>query len=268
VDNGYAIQLSITYNLVENEGRCLQGMLEKGVDGILAEPTRSGLPNPNLALYQDIRRQGIPIVFLNAHYPSLPLPYVCMDDRAAGKMAAACLIQAGHTNIAGLFKVDDFQGHLRYLGYMDALGEAGLDVRMANVLWFTTEDMPFFPEDFSRVLRALEGCTGLVCYNDYVALTVVEELLKRGVDVPGAVSVVGIDDADLAAVCKVPLTTIANPAVEVGAAAAKNLLRSIADPTFDATATLRPQLVQRESVAPLYHSLFAVERLHGVCVHP
>ncbi|MDR1131913.1 MAG: substrate-binding domain-containing protein, partial [Oscillospiraceae bacterium] len=172
-------------------------------------------------------------------------------DHAAGRLAAQYLIDAGHTRIAGIFQSDDLQGHRRYSGYVDALTAAGLALQSANILWFTTEDIQYLSPDFDRVARCLEGCTGVVCYNDQIAYTVVSELRARFFDVPGDVSVVGVDNAELAAMCEVPLTTLNHPKQLLGELAAQNILRLIEDPDYDANVIFEPVLVERSSVKSL-----------------
>jgi GntR family transcriptional regulator of arabinose operon len=160
-ENDYTMQFSLTHNQVENESRALKMMMDNHVDGMIVEPTKSGLPNPNRKLYDDIRDMGIPLIFFNAYYPGMNFPYVSLNDKAAGHMATQYLIGEGHKKIAGLFQADDRQGHLRYQGYMSALSEAGLEAQSANVMWFTTEDIPHFKEDFERVRRYIGDCSAV-----------------------------------------------------------------------------------------------------------
>lgn len=250
-NNGYSMQLTFTHNRVENETRALRTMLDKEVDGIIVEPTKSGLPNPNLDLYEEIHRREIPLVFFNAYYPGVPFPHVCLDDMLAGRMAAKTLIQKGHRAVAGIFQSDDLQGHLRYAGYLDALREGGLELHSEHTLWYTTEDFDYIEEDFRRILRCVQGCTGLVCYNDELAFRLVGILRKNGISVPEDLSIVSIDNSDLAAICEVPLTSVVHPMERLGKTAAENLLRLIADPAFDATVDFVPELVERGSVRKL-----------------
>ena len=85
---GYGIQISITNNSVDKERFILKSILDKKrVDGIIAEPTKSGLPNPNLNLYRQIMEQGIPVIFINSYYPELKEPHVSLDDKMAGNLA-------------------------------------------------------------------------------------------------------------------------------------------------------------------------------------
>lgn len=246
--SGYSMQLAFTHNRVENETRALRNMLDKCVDGIIVEPTKSGLPNPNSELYRSISEQGIPLLFFNAYYPSLPYPHVTLDDRKAGELATRHLLEAGHRRIAGIFQADDLQGHLRYAGYVDALQQYSVDVRSQNILWYTTEDIKYIGEDFHRVRRILKDCTALVSYNDQIAYTVCRELHKAGVNLPSELSIVSVDNSDLAEHCEVPLTSVAHPMKKLGTTAARNMIKLIADQGFDATVDFEPKLVERSSV--------------------
>ncbi len=249
--NNYSMQLAFTHNKVQNENRVLRSMLEKGVDGIIIEPTQSGLPNPNIGLYEEIQRQRIPVLFINSFYPNSKIPHVAMDDHASGFLATDYLIKAGHKRIAGIFKSDDNQGHLRYAGYMEALLKAGAEIRDENVLWYSTEDISDLPTDSKRILRRLKDCTGLVCYNDEVALEMVDLLKLNQIHVPDDVSIVSIDNSDLASLCEVPLTSVAHPMDLLGETAAKNLLNLISDHLFKATVEFQPRVIERESVRNL-----------------
>lgn len=248
---GYTMQLSFTHNLVENETRSLGMLLEKQVDGLIVEPTKSALPSPNGAIYRQLWAKGIPVLFFNAYYPNLPFPHVALDDRKAGRIATECLLERGHRQIAGMFQADDLQGHLRYAGYVDAMQKAGMEVCSKNVLWFTTEDIGFLSEDFKRVRRVVSDCTGLVAYNDQIALQVCRELQGIGLRVPDDLSVVGIDNAEISLHCDPALCSVAHPGSELGESAAKNLLHLLDDPSFDATVDFPPRLIVRDSVRRL-----------------
>mgnify|MGYP002411777660 CR=1 FL=1 len=249
--SGYSMQLAFTHNKVQNESRVLRSMLEKGVDGMIIEPTQSGLPNPNFEIYEEIQRQRIPVLFINSSYPGIKIPHVSMNDRAAGLIATQYLIHAGHKRIAGIFKSDDHQGHLRYAGYLDALLKAGYEIHDENVLWYSTQDIPDFSKFVGIILRRIEGCTGLLCYNDEVAMQIVDMMKKNGIAVPEDLSLVSIDNSDLADLCEVPLTSVAHPMNVLGETAAQNLLHLIQDHAFKATVDFEPEIVERKSVRVL-----------------
>ncbi|WP_097015578.1 GntR family transcriptional regulator [Anaerocolumna aminovalerica] len=246
---GYITQIAFTNNTIERESSILKSFLNNNlVDGIIIEPTKSGIPNPNLDLYQQLIEEQIPTIFINSYYPCVDLPHVAMDDKKAGFLGTNYLIDAGHTKIAGIFKADDRQGHFRYAGYLESLSDAGIPICDEHVLWIDTEDIHHSEFNEQRILKRLEGCSGCVCYNDEVAVSVVDICTKHGISIPEQLSIVSIDDSDLAALCEVPLTSVAYPIKELGKTAAENLLRLIEDNNYNANCEFTPKITIRESV--------------------
>lgn len=250
---GYFLQLNLTHNKSENENRVLKNLLKSDIDGIIVEPTKSGLPNPNIGLYHEIKARNIPLIFFNAYYPMLEndFPYISMDDFAAGEMATNHLIQNGHTKIAGMFQSDDRQGHLRYAGYVKALKDADLKQNSSNVLWFATEDIEEFDQDVVRIKRCIKDCTAVVCYNDQIAYKLFRYFEKFGISVPDDVSVVGIDNSEYAALSQMMLTSVAHPNKELGTKVGDNIIKLINNPSFNAAYKFQPILVKRKSVKKL-----------------
>ena len=162
---GYGIQISITNNSVDKERFILKSILDKKrVDGIIAEPTKSGLPNPNLDLYRQIMEQGIPVIFINSYYPELKAPHVSLDDKIAGKMATKYLIQCGHREIAAIFKADDGQGHRRYV-VVQAILPFGLVLHQFHHIEILNERIDLFRRPARGIKAAYDspdGCTSYV----------------------------------------------------------------------------------------------------------
>lgn len=248
-DAGLKMQLASTNNQVSEETSALGGMIESGVAGLIVEPSKSALPNPNTDLYRRIRDKRIPLVFFNAKYPWADFPCVSMDDEAAGRIVTDYLFDCGHTDICGLFALDDIQGHKRYSGFMNSCLAHGKHDAEKNVLWYVAaEKGELFDYAAKRLSDMIAGCTAIVCYNDMLAVRLLSFCRSIGVSVPDDLSIVGIDDSNYARICDVPLTTARHPHKELGEAAAKALLdlmngrQSIPDVIF------APELVIRSSV--------------------
>lgn len=224
--NGYTAMLFATNNRVDNERHILNELLQKPIDGLLVEGTKSALPNPNLDLYRQLRKHGIPVLFLNGYYKELnDFPYVVADDRRGGYTATDYLIRKGHRRIAGIFKNDDLQGHERYLGYSSALIEHGLDVIDDNVLWFTTHTRADMVRQYGQ--RAVEGCTAVVCYNDEVAVPLLNLLLHAGKRVPADMAIISFDNSTMADLAAVRITSLNHPKQHMGVEAVRRLLQMI-----------------------------------------
>lgn len=248
-EHGYSVQIAFTNNRIERERIILEDILKRDeVAGIIAEPTKSGIPNPDLDLYQKILKKKIPLLFINGFYEKLHAPHVSMNDRCAGKAATKLLIDKGHRKIAGMFKLDDIQGHNRYSGFMEAINEAGLVCRDHNVIWFDTEDIENLEQLKSKIMQRIQGCTALVVYNDEVAYELVHLFKNIGLRVPEDLSIVSIDDSELAVLGEVNLSSVPYPMERLGEKAAKNMLQMIQNPAFDGNYEFDVAVVERESV--------------------
>lgn len=244
--NGYTAMLFATNNRVDQERRILTELLQKPIDGLLVEGTKSALPNPNLALYRTLREYGIPVLFLNGFYHDLSdFPYLVTDDRGGGFDATEYLIRKGHTRIAGIFKSDDRQGHERYLGYVSALVAHGLHQIDDRVLWFTTSTRADIVEEYA--LKVTEGCTAVVCYNDEVAVPLLNLVLRAGRAVPGDLAIVSFDNSTMADLAAVRISSLDHPKQRMGVQAAQMLMRMI-DGRPQEPLAMPFTLIEKESV--------------------
>lgn len=95
-----------------------------------------------------------------------------------------------------------------------------------------------------------EGCTGVVCGSDLMALGAVRAARERGLSVPGDVSVVGYDDSELIPFTDPPLTTVRQPVRAMANAAVSALLEELAgSPVRSTEFIFQPELVVRGSTA-------------------
>ena len=92
--NGYFMQLAFTYNRVEKEAYILDSMIKNNIDGLIIEPSKSGIPYINTDFYQKIKALGIPCIFVHADTnPLMGIPSIRMDDYKLGEAAAEYLIK-------------------------------------------------------------------------------------------------------------------------------------------------------------------------------
>ena len=251
--NNVTMQLATTHNQVAEEARALQSMLSQSIKGLIVEPSKGALPNPNTALYEEIRARNIPLVFFNAKYPYSSFPCVAMNDVDAGYIVTEHLISLGHRKISAILVSDDIQGHKRYQGFMKSLDENGISMAEQRVMWFSTQERPsLFTISEEKILALLKDSTAIVCYNDSIAISLLELCKLRGIAVPSDISIVGIDDSSQARICEVPLSTVRHPQQQLGERAAEILLDIIANPSQSTKDVLfTPKLIVRSSAVAL-----------------
>jgi GntR family transcriptional regulator of arabinose operon len=256
---GYRLVLSSTDNDKTRERESLEMLLREPLSGLIVEPTRSAQGNPNFSYYASLDFRDIPYIMMNETYPELSCPYVKLDDELGGFIATEHVLKLGHRRVAGFFKTDDLQGVQRMKGFLRAHREYGVPLRPEAIVQYTTEEKQHAP--YQAALRLLaesaERPTAFVCYNDELAVRLLDAARLLGLNVPEQLSLVGFDDSSLATATEVKLTTLTHPKTAMGEAAAALLIRMIENKGAQARhaaapvepIVYRPELIVRESSA-------------------
>lgn len=198
---------------------------------------------------QRLELMGVQIVAVGGQ--SAQYPFVRIDDHAAGRQAVDHLLYLGHRRIGMLQADDPDQPRLdppRSRAYSDALAAHGLEVDPSLVVsgdWGGEQGA----QSMARLLSLPSPPTAVFAHSDEVALGAIRTIRRAGLDVPGDISVVGIDDHPLAALTD--LTTVRQPTREQGRRGAEMLLSLLrGEPDVDTRITLPTELVVRGSTAP------------------
>jgi len=212
-DHGYAVVLSTCGAVPEREISAVEMLRSKRVDGVIVTASRIG------ALYlEHLERVGVPIVLINnQNEQSGRYTFtVTVDNRHGGKLAAGHLVKLGHRRIAYVSGPANHSSDLdRQAGYRQALLEGGIEPQPALVV--PGNGRPSGGEQaLARLLSVNERPTAVFCYNDMTAIGLVHAARQAGLAVPRDVAVVGFDDILFASYLYPPLTTVAQPRVEMG----------------------------------------------------
>ncbi|MFC0302677.1 GntR family transcriptional regulator [Virgibacillus soli] len=228
-EEGYQVSIFSTNNQHENEKRILEKILTQFFDGVIVEPTKSAYANPNISYYLNLEHLSIPYIMINAYYDELEPINVVMDDEKGGFLQAEHLIKLGHRDIIGCFKTDDAQGTKRMRGFLKAHRQNRIPINPGNIITYTTEEKDeIFLEKLDRLLsNTAKIPTGLICYNDELALKILDILRKKDIRIPDDLSIVGYDDSFLAEISEVKLTSIVHPKSKLGEAAANKIIELI-----------------------------------------
>jgi DNA-binding LacI/PurR family transcriptional regulator len=172
-------------------------------------------------------------------------------DNAGGAAAAVRhLAGQGHRRIAHLCGPPHRHSSLERLqGYRQALAGCGLAYREEYVREVDyTGAQESWRDATLHVLRAHPRPTAIVAVDDNIAAVAMRAIQQHGLDVPGDISIVGIDDQPFAALMNPPLSTVRLPVLEAGAHALDILLDRIADGRSGARDIRLPcPLIVRES---------------------
>jgi len=254
---GYQVSLFSTNNDHEIEKRVLETVIAQRFDGVIVEPTRSAISNPNINYYLNLESLNIPYIMINAFYDELEPISVTLNDMCGGFLQAEHLIKLGHRNILGFFKTDDIQGSKRMKGYLKAHRDYGVTIVPQNIITYNTsekEGTGLLEKLDDILINSPDKVTGIICYNDELAMKILDVLRQRNLQVPDDISIVGFDDSFLAEVSEVKLTTVKHPKSELGEVAAKliiEMVNNINEPKAESQAVnsyvFEPSLVVRSS---------------------
>lgn len=228
-ENGYSLILSNTHNDLRQEKNAIKRMLASQVDGLIIEPSQSALPNRDLHVYQDIVAANIPTLFINAHFASLNFPYLEVNDEQVEEEMVNHLISLGHHRILGIFQVDDRQGTHRLQGFLNAyLQHPAISYLSTNIMYHASQDMtPVFNKVAALLQNNKERPTAIVCYNDELALQIMNIIRSLDLKIPQDISLTGFDDYVMGHYLSPRLATIAHPKEKMGIDAAKMIIKMI-----------------------------------------
>lgn len=199
-----------------------------------------------------LRGRGIPVVLVDAVDDAGELPSVSFDDVAGGRLAAEHLLATGRRRLAFVGARQAVrQVRERLEGARQAVAACpGATIEPIWTERTTSARGLAFGEQLAARPPA-ERPDGLVASNDHLAIGLVHGLIAGGVRVPEDVAVVGYDDIEFAAIAAVPLTSVRQPAREMGRTAAEMLLARISGTAgLDLTDVVyQPELIVRASTA-------------------
>lgn len=255
---GFAVSFFLTGHSVAKERAILEQLLSVPLRGLIVDPVKSALPNPNLDLYERLWSRQLPTVFLSSGYTNFSPHTVIAEDNLAGAMQLTqYLISKRHTRIAGIFCQDTLPGHYRYLGFTSACASAAIPWDDANIRWYSTAELTAlqkkqdtgFLADFVR--QNLSACSAVICQDDEIAYWLIKELILAGKHVPEDVSVVSFDNSYLCDFSVPGITSLSHKAhAEPAAAAADALLTQMRGKAVDSV-SLGFELVERASCISL-----------------
>ena len=193
------------------------------------------------------------VVLVDERISGFDLPAVTSDNRRGAREIAAHVVEQGHRRLAIISGPSAlWTTEQRLAGYREAIAAGGQDPDAVPVY------IGDYRLDSGRELaeRALSGPAGerptaLLCANDLMAIGALEHCKAVGLRVPQDVSIVGFDDLPVAALLTPRLTTVRQPARDMGYRAAELLFELLAGTVEEVDGGTFPTEVEiRESVGP------------------
>ena len=179
------------------------------------------------------------------------ISYVAIDNKKSAREMTDYLIQSGRRDIVFLNVNNDYSicSRLRFEGFCEAMSAAGLPVIQDRVIQLPSFDYRLALSELTRLLQSTESMPDCIfCTSDTFAAAAVKACIKNGLSVPNDIFVVGFDDIELSTMLTPSITTVRQPAFEIGYTGFKYLVELIEHPDTPVRKTLLDgQMIIRES---------------------
>jgi len=237
---GYAVLLCEAG--ASSPARYLEALHERVIDGVIIDAVGASEVDSEL-----LDRTNVVLI------DQLPgrWPGVATDAESAGTLAADYLISLGHRRIAFIGPaIDAHAFRMRERGFWKRLSANGIPLPSEYLVRANATAVD--GRAAMRSLLMLESRpTAVFCVNDVIATGALKACAAAKVNVPTDLSIIGCDDIELAQLVTPELTTIRVPAGELGARAARLLIRAIeGEKERKASRPLPVTLVKRGTTGP------------------
>jgi len=244
---GYSLLISSSQGDPDVERQEIKRFLSRRLDALLIASTQWTVES-----FRRIEEQKVPYVLLDRAFLGMPANFVGVDDIAVGRLATEHLIAAGCTRIAHIRGPAASTAVGRLEGYNQALAASNLTSYQGYVVTGRSPDVESWisgKEAMKKLLELELRPDGVFCYNDPIAIGVIDAILEAGLRVPGDVAVIGCGNLHFDKSLRVPLSSIDQQSAAIGERAGKLVLTLIEAklPPPPKCIMLDPKVVQRES---------------------
>ncbi len=226
--SGYSLLLCNSSGDIVREKNYVRVLMEKGVDGVILD---SAEPDCDCQV-ELLEEKGLPFVLLDRLAEGRSRRFgVVVDNRQGARLAAGHLYSRPGCSLFFLNGPADLsQSVLRRAGVEDVWREKGLPdaaLRVLNGDYSIDSGFRLTGELLDQAASGGLPFSAIFAGNDLMAVGAIRALKERGIAVPAQVEVIGFDDIELAHLVEPPLSTVSQPALEMGARSAELLLRLI-----------------------------------------
>ena len=250
-ERGYALFITNSDELPENDAKLVRLLVNRGVDGLLIVVSDELGADPRLLA--DLSQLPTPFVMVDRFVEGLFCDRVRFNNELGGYLATRHLLEHGHERIACIVNTGSITGRERRDGYARALGESGIAMRPDYVF----SSKYYIPSAYEVAQRLVEtDATAVFAGSDNIALGLLKCLYEHDLRVPRDYSVVSYDNSAADLLFEPALTSIEQNVGELSDAALDLLFRRIDEASSGELGgpdevVLDPRLVVKDSVRQL-----------------
>lgn len=204
-------------------------------------------------VYASLYNKNVPLLFYNNYYAATDYPKIIIDDVACADLLVKALVDKGHKYISGIFFYDNYQGVMKYQGYVKALLKynAVFDDKYVK---FLISDNVEKKENFEKVLwnflKTIPRCSAIVCCNIMIYEVIKRVLSKHNLNNYSIVCF----DYSTSDYKEEGVTCSLNPGSVLGNLVAETIIEMIEDPNYkskDYSRLMKPVIYFGNSIKQL-----------------
>lgn len=244
---GYTVMICSSNENSKREEMNLRVLVSQRVAGLLISITQSSEGSEHFSW---LKKRNIPLVFFDRVCEDIEASKVIVDDHDGAFKAVEHLIQRGYKRIAHLGGPNFLNiSRKRFQGYCDALEAHGMAIDESLVIHGGLNEEHGYRGMTDLLENLSQKPDAVFCANDPVALGAFMVLREKGLRIPHDVALVGFSDNEISSLIDPPLTTVRQPATEIGRRATRLLLNQIKDDNQAGPVceVLKTELVIRQS---------------------
>ena len=244
---GYRLTLYNTHDDIERETGYFNAVVQQWVDGVIFVPAKGGVGRLDI-----LQSAGIPSVAIDRIPDNYEGPAVMLDNLKAGRLAGEHLLDLGHRQIAHISGPLELRlARERLAGFQQALEARGVEPSSWVVAANSFSCQSGY-QAMQQLLAYRPRPTAVFVANDLMAIGAMRAVDEAGLQVPDDISIVGVDDIQVAAFQTPPLTTIRQPFTEMAILSVQLLLDILAGKEVaQAQIVIEPTLIVRQSTTQL-----------------
>ncbi len=232
---GYQVLITQSNENFETELKNVKTLEDSMVDGIIISQSSE---TKNVEYYQNLIRSGFPIVFFNRVCDEITASKILFNDYKWAFFATEHLINQGYKNIYHLKGKESLSlTNDRLKGFLDAHVKHKLAVTKEQIIatGFTIEDGNRVA---TEIINSGKIPDAIFASNDPSAIGAMQVFKKKGFLIPKDIAFVGFTESKMGTIIDPPLTSVLQPAHEIGREAARILIEQIENPI-----TFNPQII-------------------------
>lgn len=231
---GYHVLIYLTHESYAGEAAILKEFHSGRVDGVLLSVSRETTTADHI---HELMEKEVPVVFFDRVLETVQAPKIVTDDFESGYKATQHLINNGCKQIAYLGISESLSiSNNRMAGYKKALKDHGLPSLKKNIISCTTDAALNF-QAVKKLLQHPQRPDGIVASVEKLTTTVYQVCQQLSLKMPQAVKLVCFSNLEIATILQPSLTTVTQPAFEMGKAAAEALVKILEKKPVTGTGT-------------------------------